>query len=132
MRVKRNRAPTGKRASGTTVDEYLAGLPEDQQAALQRLRETIKAAAPMATEVISYAIPAYKLNGMLVSFSAARSHCTFHVMSPATFRAHALDLKGYQTTTSGIHFGPDKPLPPALVTKLVKARIAENELRAKK
>lgn len=116
----------------SSVDEYLAGLPEGQRAALEGLRETIRAAAPMATEVISYSVPAFRHQGMLVSFFAARNHCTFHLMGTDAVQAHAADLEGYDLTKGGIHFTPDKPLPAELVTKLVKARIAENEKRAKK
>jgi uncharacterized protein YdhG (YjbR/CyaY superfamily) len=125
-------ATRSRRVAAPSVDDYLAALPPDQRAALEDLRATIRAAVPAATEVISYAIPAYKHHGMLVSFSAHSNHCTFHVMSPETLRAHAADVKGYETTTGGIHFMPDKPLPTELVTKLVKARVAENEQRAKK
>ena len=66
-----------------SVDDYLAAVPEDARAALEKLRKTIKAAAPGATEVISYQIPAYRYHGLLVGFAAFKDHCTFHVMSPA-------------------------------------------------
>jgi uncharacterized protein YdhG (YjbR/CyaY superfamily) len=110
-----------------TVSEYLARLPEDVRAALEKLRKTIKGAAPMATEVISYQIPAYKHHGLLVGFAASKAHCTFHIMSVAVTRAHAEDLKNYEIGKASIRFAPDKPLPTKLVTKLIKARIAENE-----
>lgn len=109
------------------VDHYLAEVPEEARAALEKLRKTIKAAAPMATEVISYQIPAYKHHGLLVGFAALKGHCTFHIMSTAVTRAHAAELKDYKPGKASIRFAPDKPLPAALVTKLVKARIAENE-----
>jgi uncharacterized protein YdhG (YjbR/CyaY superfamily) len=121
-----------KRTSAESVDQYLAVLPKDSRAALEKLRTTIKAAAPKATEGISYQIPAYKQQGMLVSFAAFESHCSFYVMSPAVMRAHAAELKDYDTTKGGIRFPADKPLPTRLVTKLVKARIAENEKRTKR
>jgi uncharacterized protein YdhG (YjbR/CyaY superfamily) len=124
-------AAKSSRVGAPSVDDYLAGLPPDQRAALEDLRTTIRAAAPGAEELIAYQIPAYKQRGMLVSFSAHASHCTFHVMSPETLRAHAADVKGFDTTTGGIHFTPDKPLPAELVMNLVKARLAENEQRAK-
>jgi len=122
---KRNSDAT--RAPARDVDDYLAALPEDARAALEKLRKTIKAAAPKATEVISYQIPAYKHQGLLVGFAALKGHCTFHIMSVEVTRAHADDLKGYKLGKASIRFAPDKPLPAALVTKLVKARIAENE-----
>jgi len=102
-------------------------VPEDARAALEKLRKTIKAAAPMATEVISYQIPAYKHHGLLVGFAASKNHCTFHIMSVKVTGAHAADLDGYQLGKASIRFAANKPLPAALVTKLVKARIAENE-----
>jgi uncharacterized protein YdhG (YjbR/CyaY superfamily) len=113
-------------APAASVDDYLAAVPEDARAALEKLRKTIKAAAPGATEVISYQIPAYKYHGLLVGFAAFKDHCTFHVMSPGLIRAHAAELKGYDLGKGSIRFPADKPLPAALVTKLVKARIAEN------
>ena len=115
------------RAPATDVDDYLAALPEDARAALEKLRKTIKAAAPMATEVISYQIPAYKHHGLLVGFAASTGHCTFHIMSTNVTRAHAAELEGYKIGKASIRFEANKPLPAALVTKLVKARIAENE-----
>jgi uncharacterized protein YdhG (YjbR/CyaY superfamily) len=119
--------PAKKNALAETVDDYLAAVPEDARAALAKLRKTIKAAAPKATEVISYQIPAYKHHGLLVGFAALKDHCTFHIMSADVTRAHAAELKDYKLGKASIRFAPDKPLPAALVTKLVKARIAENE-----
>lgn len=118
-----------KRASGTAqgVDDYLASVPEDARAALERLRTIIKAAAPGGSEVISYRIPIYKHNGkLLVGFAAFTEHCSLFVMSPQVMRAHAADLKGYDTAKGTVHFPADKPLPAALIRKLVKARLAEN------
>ena len=119
--------PAKKSAPAQTIDDYLAAVPEDVRAALAKLRKTIRTAAPAATEVISYQIPAYKHHGLLVGFAASKAHCTFHIMSVEMTRAHADDLKGYKLGKASIQFAPDKPLPVALVTKLVKARIAENE-----
>lgn len=110
----------------TTIDEYLKVLPADQQSALATLRSIIQKAAPQAEECISYGIPAFRQNGMLVSFGAASKHCAFYVMSPATMAAFAADLQKYDTSKGTIRFLPDKPLPVALVRKLVKARLAEN------
>jgi len=119
--------PAKKAARAKTVDDYLAAVPEDARRALSKLRKTIKAAAPKAEECISYQIPAYKHHGMLVGFAALKGHCTFHLMSPAALLAHAGELKGYDLNKASIRFQPDKPPPAALVRKLVKARIAENE-----
>src|SRR5438128_12540163 len=109
-----------------TIDEYLATLSDDKRAALERLRKTIRAAAPKAEECISYQLPAFRLNGMLVAFGATANHCAFYPMSPSTVAAHKDELKDYDTSKGTIRFQPDKPLPAAPVRKLVKARIAEN------
>jgi uncharacterized protein YdhG (YjbR/CyaY superfamily) len=109
-----------------TIDEYLANLNDDQRAALEKLRKTIQAAAPQAEECISYQLPAYRLNGMLVAFGATSRHCAFYLMSSSTVAAHRDLLKGYDTSKGTIRFAANKPLPAALVRKLVKARIAEN------
>jgi uncharacterized protein YdhG (YjbR/CyaY superfamily) len=114
-------------APARDVDAYIAAAPKAARAALVRLRKTIRAAAPKATEVISYRIPIFRLHGMLVGFAAFENHCTFHVMSPPVMRAHAAELTGYQTGKGSIRFSAEKPLPAALVKKLVKARIAENK-----
>ena len=109
-----------------TIDEYLAGLSADKRAALEKLRKTIRAAAPKAEECISYQIPAFRQNGMLVGFGATANHCSFFLMSSSTVETHKNELKEYDTSKGTIRFQPDCPLPAALVRKLVKARIAEN------
>lgn len=115
----------------TSVDDYLSRVPEPARKVLSQLRATIRAAAPRATEVISYGVPAFKQDGMLVSFGAAAKHCAFYVMSPAVMEAHSRELKGYPAGKGSIRFTVDEPLPAALVKKLVKARIAENQRRGK-
>lgn len=110
----------------TTVDEYLARLPDGKRAALERLRKLIRAAAPQAEECISYQIAAFRLNGLLVGFGATAKHCAFYLMSGTTVAAHQAELAGYDTSKGTIRFHEDAPLPAALVRKLVKARIAEN------
>jgi uncharacterized protein YdhG (YjbR/CyaY superfamily) len=111
-----------------TVDEYLASVPEDARAALEDLRKKIKAAAPRATESISYRIPIYKLDGRhLVGFAAFKDHCSFFVMSSKVINTHTSDLKGYTLGKGTIHFSSNKPLPTALVKKIVKARMVENK-----
>jgi uncharacterized protein YdhG (YjbR/CyaY superfamily) len=112
-----------------TVDGYLAAVPEDARAALNKLRRTIKAAAPKATEGISYQVPVFKLDGKpLVGFGATTTHCTFYVMSTSdAMRRRLRELKGYKLGGGSIQFPAGKALPTALVTRLVKARIAENK-----
>jgi uncharacterized protein YdhG (YjbR/CyaY superfamily) len=110
-----------------TIDEYLAQAKADQRAMLQKLRRTIHDAAPKADECISYGIPAFRLNGRsLVFFGAWANHCSFYPGSSKTLKKFRDDLTGFQITKGTIRFSPNKPLPPALVKKLVKARMAEN------
>ena len=110
----------------TTIDEYLAGLSDENRAALEKLRKIIRAAAPKAEECISYGLAAFRLNGMLVGMGATPKHCALYLMSGSTVEAHEDELKDYDTSKGTIRFAPNKPLPAALVKKLVKARIAEN------
>ena len=112
-----------------TVDRYLARLPKDKREALAKLRAAIKAAAPGATEGISYQVPVFKLDGKpLVGFGAATAHCTFFLMSTSdAMRARLAALNGYKLGGGSIQFPADKPLPTMLVRTLVKARIAESK-----
>jgi uncharacterized protein YdhG (YjbR/CyaY superfamily) len=88
--------------SANEVDEYLAGLPRESRAALDRLRATIRAAAPDATEAISYRVPTFKHHGGLVGFAGFEGHCSFFVMSPEVMDAHAEELKPYDTAKATI------------------------------
>lgn len=110
-------------------DEYLAALPADQRQALQALRTMIRAAAPQAEETISYGICAFREGVMLVGYGATAKHCAFFLMSNQTTTTHAADLKGYDLSTGTIRFQPDRPLPMALVQKLVRTRQGENAAR---
>ena len=111
------------------VDEYLAGVPEKARTTLEKLRRTIKAAAPMASEGISYQMPMYKHHGMVVGFAAFKNHCSIFP-GAAVMDAFREELKPYDTSKGTIRFPVDKPLPATLVKKLVRARIKENEARA--
>ncbi len=99
------------------------------RAALTHLRAQIRAAAPRAMDALSYGVPVFKLDGKpLVGFGAASRHCTFYLMSTSpAMRARLAELNGYETGGGSIQFRADKPLPAALVTGFVKARIAEVE-----
>lgn len=112
-----------------TIDEYLAPLSDEKRAALEKLRVAIKTAAPKAEECISYGVPTFRLGGrMLVSFGAAARHCAFY---PGAFpiEQHHGALKSYDTSKGTIRFPADTPLPPALVKKLVKSRLAQRTAR---
>ena len=110
------------------VDEFLAALPESERDALQRLRETIRAAAPDATERIGYGVPAFYYKGRpLVSYGAGKSHCAFYVQSPAVIEAHDEALQGHDTAKGTVRFTADQPLPAALVEMLVRARMEETD-----
>ena len=109
-----------------SVAAYLRAVPPAPRAALQKLRKTIQAAAPEATEGISYGIPMFKHHGMLVGYAAFKEHCSLF-MSTALAKAYKKALARYQTSKGTIRLTVDKPLPATLVRKLVKARIAENE-----
>jgi len=113
----------------SSVEKYLAALPEKQRAALERLRKTIRAAAPQATEGISYQMPAFKYRGTLVTYAAFKDHCSFFPMSSKLIEEHEDELKAFDTAKGTIRFQADKPLPAALVRKIVKERIAQNEAR---
>ena len=113
-----------------TIDEYLAGVRDDQRAALERLRRTIKRIEPGAEECLSYRLPAFRLGGkVLVGFGATTQHCAFYPMSSSVVEAFKDELAEYSTSTGTIRFQPDHPLPAGLVRKLVRARIAENAAR---
>ncbi len=115
------------RGRARTIDEYLVGLSDDKRAALERLRKTIKAAAPRAEECISYGLPAFRLDGKpLVAFGATANHCAFYPMSSTTVEDYKDELGDFETSKGTIRFQAHKALPAALVRKLVKARIAEN------
>ena len=116
-----------------TIDEYLAIVKPDHRKTLQKLRQTIQTAAPKAEECISYGIPAFRLNRrLLVFFGAWANHCAFYPGSAATLKKFRNELRNFQTSKGRLRFSPDKPMPVALVKKLLKARIAENNGRANK
>ena len=132
MDPTRKRRPRSSAYGGaTTIDAYLAKLEPDQRAALETLRKTIRKAAPQAVEAISYGIPAFKQDGVLLGFAASAKHCSIHPMNGHTVAEFASELAGFSTSTGTIRFTPGKPLPAALVTRIVKARMAENKADAK-
>jgi uncharacterized protein YdhG (YjbR/CyaY superfamily) len=108
------------------IHAYFGKVPDDQRAALLLLRETIKAAAPEAEEVMSYGIPTFKLHGSLVALGSAKKHCALYHMSGNLQERLGYDLSTYDTSKGTIRFSPDKPLPADLVEAIVRARIEEN------
>lgn len=122
---------TVKRARTTrpkTVGAYLAAAPRDKRAALMKLRKIIKAAAPEATEGISYGILGFKHKGKpLVYLGYAKAHCALYGSTSRFIGAHAAELKAYDLSKGTIRFPADHPLPDRLVTKIVRARVAEIE-----
>ena len=115
------------------IDAILAGLPDDQRAALVDLRSSITRAAPEAEEAISYGAPAFRYRGRpLVSFGAARSHVAFYVMSPAVLDAHRVALEGYDTSKGAIRFQPERPIPDDVIAAIVRERMAEIDAATKR
>jgi uncharacterized protein YdhG (YjbR/CyaY superfamily) len=112
-----------------SVDDYLLVVPEDFRAVLDKLRQTIKKAAPKAEEVISYRMPAYKYLGTLVYFAAFKNHCSFFPGSKSIIRKFAKELKPFKTSAGTIQFTADNPIPASLVEKIIKLRMKENEER---
>ena len=114
------------------IDSYIAGQPEDDQATIEKLRQAIKAPAPDAGEVISYSIPAFKYHGMLAGFANAKDHYGFYPWNSTTIEQFKDDLKAFSTSKGTIRFAKEKPLPVALIKKIVKARMTENLEKMKK
>ncbi|WP_348262355.1 DUF1801 domain-containing protein [Telmatobacter sp. DSM 110680] len=110
------------------VDAYLAKVPEPAKTTLEKLRATIRSVVPPeTTEALSYGIPAFRYKGGLVAYAAFKKHCSFFPMQASLIDEMKDELKGYRTSKGTLQFPPDKPLAAALVKKMVKARIAENE-----
>jgi uncharacterized protein YdhG (YjbR/CyaY superfamily) len=110
-----------------SVEEYLAALPDDSRATLEKVRQAIKAAAPMATEKISYGMPSFHHQGYLVYYGAWKNHCSFFPASNEVMETYAQELERYDVSKGTIRFPIGKPLPATLVKKLVKARVREIE-----
>jgi uncharacterized protein YdhG (YjbR/CyaY superfamily) len=124
--VNRSSAAKGNVAP-KNVDEYLAGVPEPARSTLNKVRAVIQSAVPSeATETISYRIPTFKYKGSLLWFAAFKDHCSLFP-GASVIEAFKSELKDFHTSKGTIHFPVDKPLSAALLKKLVKARIAENE-----
>ncbi len=115
-----------------SVDEYMRGVAPVFRPALERLRKQIRAAAPDAEEVISYRIPTFKQDGMLVSFAAFKDHCSFFGLGDFSRSQYAEEMAPFRAGKGTLSFTPDNPLPASLVRKVVKARPKENAARRAK
>ena len=113
----------------TTIDEYIATFPEDIQKILRQVRATIKAAAPEATEKISYQMPTFYLKGNLVHFAALKNHIGFYP-TPGGIDAFPDELAAYRSTKGAVQFPLDQPMPLDLIAKVTKFRVAENLRKA--
>jgi uncharacterized protein YdhG (YjbR/CyaY superfamily) len=119
------------KASGApqNVDEYLASVPAPARSELRKMRTAIRSALPReATEIISYRIPAFKTKRVLVWFAAFSDHCSLFPTA-AVIEEFRDELKGFSTSKGTIHFPLDKPLPTALIKKIVRARVGQDESR---
>ena len=108
-----------------TIDEYIATFPENVQIILEELRQAIRESAPEAEEVISYQMPAFKLNGILVYFAAFKDHIGFYPTS-SPMEAFKEEVSGYEISKGTIRFPINKPVPFDLVKKIVRYRVMEN------
>jgi uncharacterized protein YdhG (YjbR/CyaY superfamily) len=112
------------------VDSYIAIFPEDVQQILEQIRTAIKSSAPKAEEVISYNMPAFKYHGMLVYFAGYKNHIGFYSL-PSGHKAFKKELSKYKQGKGSVQFPLDKPMPLALIKKIVKFRVKENSEKAK-
>ena len=115
--------------SSIGIDEYICSFPTDTQKLLKQLRLTIRETAPEAEEVISYQMPAFKLNGMLVYFAGYKNHIGFYPTASG-ISAFKVELSDYKSSKGSVQFPLDKPLPLELIRKIVQFRIHENLLKA--
>ena len=112
-------------AKRTFADDYLEKLSADRRATLEKVRAAIRAAAPEAVEGVSYGLPAFIQGKPIAGFAAGKDHCSYYPMSGSVAKAMETALKKYETSKGAIRFPIGKPLPPTLIRKLVKARLAE-------
>jgi uncharacterized protein YdhG (YjbR/CyaY superfamily) len=133
-KVKSGKRGSAAKGNGAPqdVDEYLAGVPEPARSTLNKVRAAIRTAVPPGTtETISYGMPAFKHNGVLVWYAAFSNHCSLFPTG-AVIEAFKKELKGFSTSKGTIQFSTEKPLPAALVKKMVKARVAQSESKKRR
>jgi uncharacterized protein YdhG (YjbR/CyaY superfamily) len=129
VRTKDKKPPTQARKTATSIDEYVAGFAPDVRARLEKVRATIRKAAPQATETISYRIPAYKLEGNLIYFAGFTHHIGMYPAPRSSAEFHD-ELAAYEGGKGTVQFPHDKPLPLNLIARIVKFRAADNLARA--
>ncbi len=125
------KTPAAKRgmSTATSVDAYIAGFPPEVQSRLKQMRQAIARLAPDATETIGYGIPTFKLHGNLVHYAGYANHVGFYP-GGAGIAAFQEEIAGYKSAKGSVQFPHDRPLPIALVKKIVKYRVAQNEAKA--
>ncbi len=126
------RDPRKSNTPAKDADGYIAAAPPHARATLEQMRRVIRAAAPEAEETISYGMPAYRLNEPLVYFGAAKNHCGFYPAGYTVLDAYAEEVRPYRASKGTLRFTYDAPLPTALIEKIVKERVKENDARAAK
>ncbi len=114
-----------------TIDEYISGYPQPVQKRLSKIRSIVNETAPDASEKISYGMPAFTLNGMLLYFAAHTRHIGLYPFTTA-IEAFRDELRGYKTARGSIQFPYDQPLPVKLISQIVNFRVYENRMKAAK
>ena|SRR5215475_6244814 len=113
-----------------TVDEYFSAFPASTKSILKKMRTTIKEVVPEAEEVISYNMPAFKQNGILVWYAAYKEHIGFYP-TPGPIKTFAPELRQYKTSKGAVQFPIDKPIPTTLIKKIVRFRVKQNVEKAR-
>jgi uncharacterized protein YdhG (YjbR/CyaY superfamily) len=120
---------TTKRTTAKDIEEYIAGFPKDVQEILEKIRATIREAAPDAEETINYGIPTFTLKGNLVHFAAFKKHIGFYP-TPSGIEKFENELSAYQGAKGSVQFPLDQPIPYDLISEIVRFRVTENLERA--
>jgi uncharacterized protein YdhG (YjbR/CyaY superfamily) len=129
VKPTKNRVSAKAKSAPKTVDEYLSAVPQPARGTLEKMRAAIRSAVPPdAIEAISYGMPAFRDKRVLVWFAAFSDHCSLFPTA-AVIDALKDELKPFSTSKGTIHFPTDKPLPTALIKKIVKARVAQSDTK---
>ena len=132
MKQSKVKKQSSRMIAAATVEEYFTKVPEPARSTLNKVRATIRKAAPSeAVETISYGMPAFKYKGPLICYAAFSDHCSLFPMGGAAIDKFKSELAGFETSKGTIRFTVEKPLPAGLITKIVKFRVAKNEAKKK-